>query len=155
MGSLSNWLHLVHVLSAMVWVGGGVTLSVMGLRARSSTEPGSVAAFARVLPYVGIRILMPSVVLVLITGILLVASDSEFHFSQAWVLLAFGLFALAFAIGGIYLSRVGIQLDRLGAAGPQAGTTAVALVNRWLVGYAIVLLVLLIAVWDMVFKPGT
>ena len=29
------------------------------------------------------------------------------------------------------------------------------LLNRWLAGYSIVLAVLLIAVWDMVFKPGT
>jgi uncharacterized membrane protein len=152
--SLDNWLHLVHVLAAMVWVGGGVMLSLIGLRARSSGDPRTIADFARVLPYVGIRVLMPSVILVLVTGVWMVFADSEWHFSQLWVLLALGLFALAFAIGAVYLSRVGIQLARAGAPGQDASATT-ALLNRWLVGYGIVLLVLLAAVWDMVFKPGT
>jgi len=131
--SLDSWLHLVHVLSAMVWVGGGLMLSLIGARARSSSDPRAIADFARLLPFVGIRVLMPSVILVLLTGVGLVLADSEFRFSQLWVLLALALFAVAFLIGG-------------------AG--AAPLLNRWLVGYWVVLAVLLVAVWDMVFKPG-
>jgi uncharacterized membrane protein len=153
--SLDTWLHLVHVLSAMVWVGGGVMLSLIGLRARSSADSRTVADFARVLPWVGIRVLMPSVVLVLVTGVWMVIADSEFHFSQFWVLLALALFVIAFAVGAIYLSRVGIQLARAANAPGQDASAPAALLNRWLAGYGLVLLVLLVAVWDMVFKPGT
>ncbi len=152
--SLDNWLHLVHVLAAMVWVGGGLMLSLIGLRARSSADPRTIADFARVLPWVGIRVLMPAVILVLVTGVWMVFADAEWHFSQPWVLLALGLFALAFAIGAVYLSRVGIQLARAGAPG-RGPAAAAALLDRWLVGYGLVLLILLVAVWDMVFKPGT
>jgi hypothetical protein len=31
---------------------------------------------------------------------------------------------------------------------------AIALLNRWLAGYIVVPVVLLVIVWDMVFKPG-
>jgi uncharacterized membrane protein len=151
---MSSWLHLVHVLSAMVWVGGGLMLSVIGVRARSSSDPKVIADFARILPFVGIRVLMPSVILVLLTGVGLVLADAEFHFSQFWVLLALALFAVAFLIGAVYLSRVAVQLDRVIAGQGQAATGAAALLNRWLVGYWAVLFVLLVAVWDMVFKPG-
>jgi len=152
--SLDSWLHLVHVLSAMVWVGGGLMLSLIAVRVRSSSDPRAIADFARLLPFVGIRVLMPSVILVLVTGVGLVLADSEFRFSQLWVLLALALFAVAFLIGAVYLSRVAIQLDRAIAGQGQAGAGAAALLNRWLAGYWGVLAVLLVAVWDMVFKPG-
>lgn len=152
--SLDNWLHLVHVLSAMVWVGGGLMLSLIGARARSSSDPRAIADFARLLPFVGIRVLMPAVILVLLTGVGLVLADSEFHFSQLWVLLALALFAVAFLIGAVYLSRVAIQLDRATAGQGQTEAGPAALLNRWLLGYWIVLAVLLVAVADMVFKPG-
>ena len=153
--SLDDWLHFVHVLAAMVWVGGGVILLFMGLRARSRSEPAAVSEFAKLLPYVGIRVLMPAVILVLVTGVWMVLENGEWQFSQFWVLFALVLFALAFLVGGVYLSRVGIQLDRLTGAGSPDAAAARALSGRWAAGYVVVLVILLVAVWDMVFKPGT
>lgn len=149
---LDSWLHVLHVLAAMVWVGGGVTLSVMALHARSSTDPRPIAAFARLLPFMGIRVLMPSVVIVLITGVWMVLAGTEFSFSQAWVRVGLGLFAAAFLVGAVYMSRIGIQLDRA-AQTDSSATRLRGLLDRWIAGYAIVLLILVVAVWDMVVKP--
>ena len=149
---LDSWLHLVHILAAMVWVGGGVTLSVMALHARSAPDSQPIAAFARLLPFMGIRILMPSVVIVLITGVWMVLAGTEFSFSQAWVLVGLGLFAAAFLVGAVYMSRIGIQLDRAAQAESSA-TRLRELLDRWIAGYAVVLLILVVAVWDMVVKP--
>jgi uncharacterized membrane protein len=148
-----TWIHLVHVLSAMVWVGGGLTLMLIGARARSSPDVNAIGQFARTLPYVGLRVLMPAVVLVLVTGVWLVMASASWNFSQFWVLLALGLFALAFLIGAVYLSRVGIELERTASAEALASAKEASLVNRWLLGYGVVLGALLLAVWDMVFKP--
>ena len=148
-----SWLLFVHVLSAMVWLGGGLTLMVAGFRARSSSRPEAVAEFARTVPFVGLRILMPSVVLLLVTGVWQVLASSAWSFSQLWVRLALGLFILAFLVGAIYLSRVGIGLARA-AADNRLASEGVALLNRWLAGYVVVLGLLVIAVWDMIFKPG-
>jgi uncharacterized membrane protein len=152
--SLDLWLHFFHVLAASVWVGAGVTLSLIGFRRRSGADRAALNEFARLLPFVGLRVLMPAVVVVLITGVWMVLAGSEFRLTQPWVLLALGLFAIAFLIGAVYLSRIGIALDR--ASSPAATATAdlPGLLDRWLVGYGAVLLVLLVAVWDMVFKPG-
>ena len=147
------WLLFVHVLSAMVWLGGGLTLMVAGLRVRSSSRPEALAEFAGTVPFVGLRILMPAVVLLLVTGVWQVLASSAWNFSQLWVRLALGLFILAFLVGAIYLSRVGIGLARA-AADNRLASEGVALLNRWLVGYVVVLAVLVIAVWDMIFKPG-
>src|SRR6266571_4849262 len=106
------WLLFVHVLSAMVWLGGGLTLMVAGFRARSSARPEAVAEFAGTVPFVGLRVLMPSVIVLLVTGIWQVLASSAWSFSQLWVRLALGLFILAFLVGAVYLSRVGIGLTR-------------------------------------------
>jgi uncharacterized membrane protein len=152
--SLDSWLHLVHVLAAIVWVGGGLMLSLVGFRARSSANPGAIGDFARTLPYVGLRVLMPSVVVVLVTGVWQVLASSEWKLSQLWVILALGLFGLAFLIGAVYLSRVGIALERAVGGDGRDPKDPVALLDRWLIGYGAVLLVLVVAVWDMVVKPG-
>ena len=147
--TLYSSLLFVHILAAMTWVGGGLLLSLLGSRARR--DPAGAAGFATFLPYVGIRVLMPAVVLVLVTGVWLVLAGSEWSFRQTWVLLALGLFAVAFAVGAVYLSRVGIALER---AAKDGGAALPSLLNRWLAGYLVVLIVLLVTVADMVFKPG-
>jgi uncharacterized membrane protein len=149
-----SWLVLVHILSAMVWIGGGVVLMVIGIRVRSDPDANAFAQFARLLPYVGLRVLMPAVLLVLITGIWMVLTSAAWKISQLWVLLALGLFAVAFLIGAIYLSRIGLQLARMAGGTGTTTAQAASVLDRWLVGYAAVLVVLLVAVWDMVFKPG-
>ena len=147
------WLLFVHVLSAMVWLGGGLTLMVAGFRARSSARPEAVAEFAGTVPFVGLRVLMPSVIVLLVTGIWQVLASSAWSFSQLWVRLALGLFILAFLVGAVYLSRVGIGLARA-TADNRLASEGTALLNRWLVGYVVVLALLVVAVWDMIFKPG-
>ncbi len=148
-----SWLLFVHVLSAMVWLGGGLTLMLAGFRARSSARPEAVAEFAGTVPFVGLRVLMPSVVVLLVTGIWQVLASSAWSFSQLWVRLALGLFILAFLVGAVYLSRVGIGLARA-TADNRLASEGTALLNRWLVGYVVVLALLVVAVWDMIFKPG-
>ena len=83
--TLEPWIHSIHVLGAIIWVGGGVMLSL---------------------------------------------------------------------IGAIYLSRIAIQLDRLTAGTDLNLREARDLLGRWIVGYQIILVILIFAVWDMVYKPG-
>jgi len=56
-------------------------------------------------------------------------------------------------VGAVYLSRVGIGLARA-TADNRLASEGTALLNRWLVGYVVVLALLVVAVWDMIFKPG-
>jgi uncharacterized membrane protein len=151
---LEPWIHFIHVLGAIIWVGGGVMLSLVGARARKSNDPKLIGEFARTLSYVGLRVLTPAVIAVLVTGLWLVLTGSEWKFTQLWVLLGLGAFIVTFLIGAIYLSRIAIQLDRLATRTDVDIQTTRDLLGRWIVGYQIILAVLLFAVWDMVFKPG-
>jgi uncharacterized membrane protein len=151
--TLDGWLHVGHVVGAMAWVGGGLVLLVLGLRARGSDDPGAMAEFGRILAYTGPRVLVPGVLAVLVFGVLMVMTNDAWSFSQTWIVIALGLFAIAFLIGVGYLSRLGIRLGRIERDQIPASEQR-ALVGRWLGGYGVVLVILAIAVWDMVFKPG-
>jgi uncharacterized membrane protein len=152
--TLEPWLHLAHVVGAIIWVGGGIMLSAVGARARQSEDPRLIGEFARMLSYVGLRVFTPAVVAVLVSGVWLVLASSEWNFTQLWVLLALGAFVVAFLIGAIYLSRIAIELERLVTRTDLDPQAVRDLLGRWIVGYRVVLVILLFAVWDMVFKPG-
>jgi len=140
-----------HILAAMVWLGGGLMLVFVARRARASDDPHTIGEFARSLSYLGPRVLAPAVIGVLVSGVALVLESAAWDFAQAWVLIAIGLFAVAFLVGAVYLSRVALQLER---SGGNDATLSRSLLDRWLIGYAVVLSVLVLIAADMVFKPG-
>lgn len=148
------WLHFAHIAGAIVWVGGGVMLSLVGVRARQSRNLAVISEFARTLSYVGLRVFTPSVLVVLVSGVWLVLISSEWNLTQLWVLLALGAFVVAFLIGAVYLSRMAIQLERAASQSADLPSALEAL-RRWLVGYGVVLIILVFTLWDMIFKPGT
>lgn len=151
--TLESWLQLLHVLAATVWLGGGLVMVLVAARTRSSSNAQAMAAFARIIPFVGIRVLAPAMVLLLATGLAMVLISAAWSFTQPWVLSGLGLFAIAFLVGALFMSRAGIRLDRAARGdGPQAELPS--LLRSWLLGYSVILAVLLVAMWDMVFKPG-
>ncbi len=150
--SLEPYPHFIHVLGAIVWLGGGTMLFLIGIRARQSSDIKLMGDFAKLLPYVGLRVLMPATVAVLVTGVWLVLI--EYSFTQLWVQLALGAFIVAFLIGAIFLSRIALQLERVAKGAGVDRETAGKILVRWIAGYGILLIILLVVVWDMVFKPG-
>lgn len=151
--TLEPWLHFLHIGSAAIWLGGGITLSLVGLRARQSGNIVLIGEFARTLPFVGLRALTPAVIVLLVTGVWLVFAEYSGDFSQLWIWLALAAFFLAFLIGVLYLSRTAGRLERaVSGPVPDLGEARAA-VTRWMVGYSVVLLTLVFALWDMVFKP--
>src|SRR5262245_1901160 len=164
--TLEPWLHLAHVAGATIWVGGGLTLSLVGLRTRRSGELVVLREFARTLSYVGLRVFTPAVLVVLVSGVWLVLAG-EGSLTQLWVLLALAAFAAAFLIGAVYLSRNALQLERVVTQGQDQGQqdqgqqdqgavlqAARDALGRWLIGYGAVLAILAFALWDMISKPG-
>jgi len=152
--TLEPWLLFLHILGAIIWIGGGIMLSLIAARTRQSEDPHHIAEFAKILSYVGLRVLAPAVVTVLLTGIFMVLVSAGWEFTQLWILLALGIFIVAFLLGAVYLSRVALELQRLTTNTDVNLQAAREALGRWIVGYQVVLLLLLFAVWDMVFKPG-
>jgi uncharacterized membrane protein len=150
---LGPWLKLIHIAAAMAWLGGGLTLAVIGVRARRSGDATLLVAFGRTVQYVGLRVLGPAMGILLVAGISLVLVEAH-SFTEPWILLALGGFAFAFVVGGVLVARSGIELRHaVDEASPDA-TRLRFLAGRWVTGYSAVLAILLFVLWDMVFKPG-
>jgi uncharacterized membrane protein len=152
--TLDSWLKFGHVLSAIVWLGGGLVLSLVGSRAERSDDPGAIREFARTLTYIGPRVMIPSVLGTIVFGIALVLTNAAWDFAQAWVLVGLAGFVVAFLIGAVYLSRVGIELGKVADGTASPDRNGRDLLGRWILGYRVVLIVLVVIVWDMIVKPG-
>jgi hypothetical protein len=97
-------------------------------------------------------VLAPATIAVLGLGIGLVVDTDAWDFGQLWVQLGLGLFAGAFLIGALYQSRTALAAERAVARGDDA--QARRQLVRWSWGYRLILLLLIVAAWDMTTKPG-
>jgi uncharacterized membrane protein len=152
MAYLYDWLLLLHILAAMVWVGGAVMLGAQATRVVLANDSAEVARFLRGLRVIGPTVLAPATLLVLGFGIWMVLNSAAWDFEQTWVQLALGLFVGAFLIGAAHQSRAAIDAGRAVDRGdhPEARRQLI----RWSLGYWTILALLVVAVWDMVMKPG-
>jgi uncharacterized membrane protein len=149
---LYDWLLFLHIVAAMIWVGGAVLLGALATRVLRSGEPAAVARFLGSLRVIGPLVLAPATVAVLVLGVWLVLESSAWSFGQLWVQLALVLFAAAFLIGAAYQSRTAINADRAAARGDH--DEARRQLARWSWGYRLIVLLLIAATWDMTIKPG-
>jgi uncharacterized membrane protein len=150
--SLYNWLLFVHIVGAMVWVGGLVALAAFGTYALRSGDRETVARFVGSLRVVGPFVLAPSSVLVIAFGIWMVIDSSAWDFGQTWIWLALVLLAAAVLVGAAFLSRAALAVERAVRAGDEA--EAANQLRRWSWGIRLILVLLVVATWDMVFKPS-
>ena len=150
--TLYDWLLFLHIVAAMVWVGGVVVLNVLATHVLRSGDPDAVARFTASLGVIGPFTLAPAVVALLALGIAMVADSDAWAFGQTWIVLGLGLFAAASVVGAAFQSRAAIGAQRAASAG-EAGEAARQLA-RWSWGMRLILVLLLVTTWDMVFKPG-
>ena len=150
--SLYDWLLFVHIVGAMVWVGGLVALAAFGTQALRSGDRETVARFVGSLRVVGPFVLAPSSALVIAVGIWMVIDSSAWDFGQTWIWLGLVLLAGAVLVGAAFLSRAALAAERALKAGDDA--EAASQLRRWSWGIRLILVLLVVATWDMVFKPG-
>jgi uncharacterized membrane protein len=150
--TLYEWLMFLHVLAAMIWVGGLVTLGVLATQVLRGGEPDAIARLVGSLRVVGPLMLAPAMVAVLGFGIWLVLDSDAWDFGQTWIWLALLLFAAAFLVGAIFQSRAAIGAERAAAAGDER--EAARQLRRWSWGMCLIVVALVVITWDMVVKPG-
>jgi hypothetical protein len=115
-------------------------------------EPGAVGRFTGSLRFIGPLMLAPATVSVLALGIALVVDTDAWNFGPLWVQLGLGLSVGAFLVGAIRQSRAALAATR--AAGGGDDPEAARQLRRWLWGYRLILVLLVIAAWDMTTKHG-
>jgi uncharacterized membrane protein len=143
----------VHILAAIVWVGGATATQVFAVRAQASRDPERMAEFARDAEFIGTRLFAPSSVVLLIFGLLLV-HEGSWSLGSDWLVFALIVFAASFLVGIAFLrpesGRIARAIEQHGAASPEARRR----IDRIFLISRIELLFLVLVVVDMVTKPG-
>src|SRR5262249_31594314 len=151
--STYQWLLSFHIFLAVVWVGGGITLTILAFFAVKSSLPGRKAEFAREAGWVGQRIFMPSAVLPLLPPLSLIHAGS-WKMSRAWLSCGRLGWSASFLLGVLVLTPRAKALDSaIQKDGPDAPSVAIA-IDRLLLVARIDLVILTVVVFDMVLKPG-
>ena len=149
---LYDWLLFGHIVAAMAWVGGGLLLGVLATQVVRGGEAEAVGRFVANLRRIGPMLLAPSTIAVIGLGVWMVLDSAAWDFGQFWVQFALGLFAAAFVVGAAHQSRAAIGAERAVAGGDHE--LARRQLARWAWGYWLIVALLVVAAWDMVFKPG-
>jgi uncharacterized membrane protein len=150
-----DFLLTLHVLAAVLWVGGGVTLHVLMRRAlRLADARGQHERFTE-LEWLGERFYPVFSLLLIIAGILLVTRDEGgWEFDQAFVQIGMTGWVISFLIGILFYGREGKRRAGLvESEGPESPNVAASFRRTTMVN-SFELLILLLVVVDMTTKPG-
>lgn len=146
-------LLAVHILAAVIWVGGAFAVNVLVARMQGAGEYAKLLDLGHDFEKLGKKVFMPASIVVLLAGIGLVLEVDGFDFSDFWI--AFGLVGIAFSIvvGAGFLGpesgRLGALAETRGPDDPeiQARLRRLATISRIEMG------VLILVVLNMAIKP--
>jgi uncharacterized membrane protein len=142
----------VHVLTAVVWVGGATMIQALALRITRTGDARRQAEFAKDTEVVGTRLFIPTTWILLLAGIaMMINLDWSWH--QNWIVFGLVAFALSFAVGAGFLGpeggRIAAVIEREGPQSPEAQ----ARIRRILLVSRCELVVLIAVIVNMVVKP--
>jgi uncharacterized membrane protein len=152
---MDNWYSIfkwVHVSVAVFWVGGGLLLTVLGLRAERSTDPREIVTLAQQAAFAGEKIFAPGGLLVLLMGIGMVIHN-HLGWGHFWIVAGLVGYAATFVTGIAVLSPLAKKIEHSAATNGAEHPETIALIRRILLIARVDIAVLLLVVADMVLKP--
>src|SRR4051795_7154445 len=87
----------VHILAAVVWVGGATITQVYAARAMADPSPERLAGFARDAEFAGKTMFTPASLVLVVFGFLLV-NEGNWSLGSTWLIVALAVFAASFAV---------------------------------------------------------
>ncbi len=150
--SLFEVLLFVYLVAAMVWFGGAFTGVLLGGQIRRGGDTSSFSRYCAAFAQVAGPLFGGSALLVIVTGVWMVALDGGPTFSDLWVMLVLGGWIVAAILGA---TAVGLSWTKVAIALSEPGATiegAQGLIDRavrfsWL-DLAIRTAVVLVMVWQ-------
>jgi uncharacterized membrane protein len=154
-GWASAWysaFKAIHVLAAIIWIGGGTLLVILGAMAVRKNDPEEMATVARQAAMVGQKIFAPAGGIVVLMGVAMMA-NADFEWGQFWIVAGLIGYAITFFTGTAVLAplakKIVVTTEDKGAAAPET----IALVKRLLLIARFDVMMLVLVVVDMVVKP--
>jgi uncharacterized membrane protein len=143
---------MLHIFFAVVWVGGGTVIAILAFLLDRARDPIQIGKFGAMTEKIGLRVFLPSSLIVLALGFVLVQKGG-WGYGHFWVIFALLGWATSFCIGLFVLAplakKVAEVIPQKGVEDPEAQALLrrIVLIDRWQV------LLLLLTVADMAGKP--
>jgi uncharacterized membrane protein len=142
----------IHVLAAIIWLGGGTAITLLAWRALRAKDNAQLLTIGRQAEWLGTRIFTPMSLVVLAMGIVLMHKGG-FGYDHFWTLFGVIGWGVSFVVGATFLGPQAGKLGKLIEAKGPDDPEVVARLNRVIaVARTDAVLILLIAI-DMVAKP--
>jgi uncharacterized membrane protein len=143
---------VVHVLFAVIWVGGGTMLTIFAILAERSNDPAEIAQVAKWAGRVGEKLFAPSGLIVFLAGIALML-NTNWGWGRFWVVAGLVGYASTFVTGLFVISPNAKKLEALIAEKGPTHPDSIAQIRRLMLIARFDIAVLLLVVADMVTKP--
>lgn len=149
-----NTLKFFHVLAAATWVGSVIYAQVLATKVLGEGDLARLAATAKDIGDLGKRLITPAAIAVLVFGVWIVAV-SAWNFTDTWVLLGLAGIAVTIVTGAGFLGPESERLGKLGAERDPSDPEIQRRIKRIFAVSRVDVVVLILVVADMVFKPGS
>jgi len=151
----NDWYALfkaVHVLFAVIWVGGGVSIMIHAIRAQTARDPEGIVTVAKQAAFMGEKVFAPIGLVTFLMGIAMMINTS-WGWGHFWVIFGLIGYASTFIVGVAVLSPMAKRIDQSAEQNGPTHPETLALIDRIMLVARFDVAVLMLVVIDMVTKP--
>jgi uncharacterized membrane protein len=151
----NNWYSLFkagHVLFAVVWVGGGVSIMINAIRAQRTYDPDDIVTIAKQAAFMGEKVFAPVGLVTFLLGIAMMINTS-WGWGRFWIIAGLVGYASTFIVGVGILSPLAKKIDASAEKNGATHPETIALIERIMLIGRFDVAVLILVVLDMVTKP--
>jgi hypothetical protein len=146
-----QWFLAAHILAAVAWAGGALTLTALSIAARRQGDPAVELGLVRLASRIGGPFFGLSAWILLGFGFGLV-ENGGWGYDHFFIEFGFGAWAFAVAVGALYYSREFRAIDAASTRGPDDLEVHMRLHRYYRIGM-LNTVVVLAAVFVMATKP--
>lgn len=146
-------LLLVHIVCAVIWVGGAVYAQLLAVRVSRTEDPAELPRLARHIEAIGSRVFMPAAILLFLAGAGMTLQ--AWSFGQAWIAMSIALWIASAAAGALYLAPRARRVAALFDAEGPTSLAGRALLGRMFFVSRLELVSFAVIIGLMVLKPGS
>jgi uncharacterized membrane protein len=147
----ATWKAL-HVLMAIVWIGGAFMIQLFAFRILKTSDKDRIARFTKDVEFIGMRTFIPASLVLVVLGFVLVHQG---HWPYTfWIVFALIVWALSFVSGAAFLGPESGRIAKLIEERSSVDAEIQSRIERLLLHSRVEMMLIALLAMDMVLKPG-